>query len=162
MQDTGIPTEYSAHLDATGMRFAIVVSRYNSFVTKELLAGAMDAIVRHGGSAEAQEVIWAPGGFEIPMVVQMVLKRGGVDGVIALGCVMTGETTHNEYIAGEVTKGCAQLALEFGKPVSFGVLTPNTVEQALNRAGLKMGNKGAEAALAAIELVGLGRLLGKR
>jgi 6,7-dimethyl-8-ribityllumazine synthase len=141
------------------MKFALVVSRYNALVTKELLNGALDAIERHGGSAGDQVVIWAPGSFEIPLLVKAALDRGGIDGVIALGCVMTGATTHNEYIAGEVTKGCAMLSLEYNKPVSFGVLTPNTLEQALERSGMKMGNKGAEAALAAIEVVALQRLL---
>lgn len=153
------PLEFSAPLNANGLRFAIVVSRWNSLVTKELLGGALDALVRHGGRAEDQIVVWAPGSFEIPLVVKAVLERGGIDGVIALGCVMKGSTTHNEHIAGEVTKGIAMLSLEYGLPVSFGVLTPDTMEQALDRAGMKMGNKGAEAALAAVEMVRLQALL---
>ncbi len=153
------PVTISAHLDAKGLRFAVVVSRYNSLVTKELLAGAMDTIVRHGGTEADQTVVWAPGGFELPIVVKAVLARGGVDGVIALGCVMKGETSHNDHIAGEVVKGLASLSLEYAVPVSFGVLTPDTLEQALNRSGLKMGNKGGEAALAAIETARLLKLL---
>jgi 6,7-dimethyl-8-ribityllumazine synthase len=143
------------------MKFAIVVSRYNTLVTKELLGGALDAIERNGGSPQDQLVVWAPGAFEIPILVRAVLEKGGFDAVIALGCVMAGETTHNDYIANEVTKGCGHLSLQYGVPVSFGVLTPNTLEQALNRAGMKMGNKGAESALAAIEAVAAIRAIAK-
>ncbi len=149
----------SASLDAKGLKFALVVSRYNSLVTKELLDGALDAIERHGGDVAQQTVIWTSGSFEIPLVVKAALDKGGFDGVIALGCVMKGETPHNDYLANEVVKGLANLSLEYTKPISFGVLTPDTMEQALNRAGLKMGNKGSEAALAAIETAQVQRLL---
>ena len=138
-------------MDASGLRFAIIVSRFNSMVTKELLGGALDAIERHGGSPKDQTVVWAPGTFEIPFLVREVLETGKFDGVIALGCVMRGETPHNEYIASEAAKGLAALSVQYGKPVGFGILTPDTLEQALERSGLKMGNKGAEAALAVIE-----------
>lgn len=153
------PHTISAPLQAGGMKFAIVVSRYNAFVTKELLGGALDAITRHGGDAGAVTVVWVPGGFEIPLAVKMVLQKGGFDAVIALGCVMKGATTNNDLIAGEITKGVASLSMEYDVPVTFGVLTPATLEQAIERAGLKMGNKGEEAALAAIEMVQLRRLL---
>ncbi len=143
--------EISAPLDAKGLKLALVVSRYNSLICKELLSGAIDAIVRHGGREADLKVIWAPGGFEIPILVKAVLDKGGVDGVITLGCVLKGETPHNDHISNEVVKGVSSLSLEYGVPVGFGVLTPNTLEQALNRAGVKMGNKGAEAALAVIE-----------
>ena len=143
------------------MKFAIVVSRYNALVTKELLAGALDTIERLGGSVAEQTIIWAPGGYEIPILVKAALEKGGFDGVIALGCVMKGATTHDQYIAAEVAKGCASLSLQYNKVVSFGVLTPETLEQALERAGLKMGNKGAEAALAAIEVVLTQRAIAK-
>lgn len=149
----------SATMDAKGLKFALIVSRYNSFVTKELLEGALDTVVRHGGTIEDQTVIWAPGGFEIPILVKAALDKGSFDGVIALGCVMKGETPHNDYIAAEVSKGLASLSLQYGKPVSFGVLTPESMEQAIQRAGLKMGNKGAEAALAAIEVAQLQKLI---
>ncbi len=151
--------EISANLDASGLRFAIVVSRYNALVTKELLAGALDAIARHGGNTAHQTVVWTPGAFEIPVVASALLKKGGFDGVIALGCVMKGATTHDELIAHEVAKGLAQLSLEHGVPAGLGVLTPTSMEQALERAGMKMGNKGAEAALACIETAGVLRAI---
>lgn len=157
--DSSTARQISAPLDAKGLKFAIVVSRFNSLVTKELLEGALDMIVRLGGKGADQTVVWVPGGFEIPLAVKMVLEKGGHDGVIALGCVMKGETPHNAHIAGEVASGLASLALQFGKPVAFGVLTPETTEQALERAGLKMGNKGTEAAAAAIEMAQLQRAL---
>ena len=153
------PLEISASLSASGFRFAIVVSRWNSLVTKELLGGAMDALVRHGATAADQTVVWAPGSFEIPLVVKALLAKGGYDGVIALGCVMRGQTSHNEHIAAEVTKGISMLSLEYNVPVGFGILTPDTMEQALDRAGLKMGNKGAEAAMAVVEMAQLQKLL---
>lgn len=153
------PRHFSAKLHAEGLRFAIVVSRFNSLVTKELLDGALDTLERHGADPAAQTIIWAPGGYEIPLVVKAALERGSIDGVIALGCVLKGATSHNDHIASEVTKGLAQLSLEYNLPVSFGVLTPDTTEQALERAGLKMGNKGGEAALAAIEVANLQRML---
>lgn len=151
--------EISVGLDAKGLRFAIVVSRYNALVTKELLAGALDAIVRHGGSAADQTIVWTPGAFEIPVVAAVLLKKGGFDGIIALGCVMKGATTHDELIAHEVAKGISQLSLEHGVPAGLGVLTPTSMEQALERAGMKMGNKGAEAALAVIETARLLRAI---
>lgn len=159
--DTSRAKHLSAQLDAKGLKMALVVSRYNSLVTKELLDGALDAIVRHGGKAEDQTVIWTPGGFEIPLIVKLALERGGFDGVIALGCVMKGETPHNDYISNEVVKGLANLSLQYGIPVGFGVLTPDTMEQALQRSGLKMGNKGGEAALAVIEAARIKKMLAK-
>ena len=156
------PTQFSAPLDASGLKFAIVVSRWNALVTKELLGGALDAIERHGGSVADQIVVWAPGSFEIPLVIKAVLERGGIDGVIALGCVLKGQTTHNDHIAAEVTKGIGMLSLQYNLPVAVGILTPDTLEQALDRAGMKMGNKGAEAALAAVEVARLQKMLAAR
>jgi 6,7-dimethyl-8-ribityllumazine synthase len=158
---TGNPTHYSAHLDAKGLKFALVVSRYNGLVTKELLDGALDAIERHGGSRADQSVFWAPGAFEIPFIAKMALQHGNYDGVIALGCIMKGQTTNNDLIAGEVVKGLFAIGIEYDVAVGFGVLTPETLEQALDRAGMKMGNKGAEAALAAIEVARLALMLKK-
>ncbi len=149
-------------MNAEGMRFALVVSRFNSMVTESLLAGAMDSLKRHGADENEQLVYRVPGGWEIGLAVQRILQCETlqIDGVIALGCVMRGATTHNEHIANEVTKQLAHLSLEHSVPVSFGVLTPDTIEQALERSGLKLGNKGAEAALAAVEMVSLLRQIG--
>jgi len=138
-------------LDATGLRFAIVVSRFNSFVTEPLLEGAIDTLVRSGAQRGDITVVRTPGAFEIPMVTGQVLAAGGHDAVIALGCLIRGDTIHFDLIAGEVSKGLAQLGLAFNVPVTFGVLTTDTLEQSINRAGAKAGNKGGEAALAAIE-----------
>lgn len=153
------PKTISGDMDARGMKTAIVVSRYNSFVTKELLGGALDVLERHGANPGDQTVLWVPGGFEISLGVKAALEKGGFDGVIALGCVMTGETSHNEHIVAEVAKAVSGLGLQYGVPVGFGVLSPNTTEQAIARAGLKMGNKGAEAALAVVEMIQMLRAL---
>lgn len=154
-----MPKEIQVRLDASGLRFGIVVSRFNSLITEELLKGALDTIMRLGGDAEEQTVVRVPGSWELPLAAKALIERGGIDGVIALGCVMKGETTHNDTISGEAAKALGSLAMEKGVPVSFGVLTPSTTEQALERAGLKMGNKGSEAAEAAIEMAQLLRAL---
>lgn len=146
-------------LDATGLRFAIVVTRFNAFITERLLDGAIDTLVRSGARPEDITVVRAPGSFEIPMVVSQILEAGRFDAVIALGCLIRGDTIHFDLIAGEVSKGIAQLALAFSTPVTFGVITTDTLEQAINRAGAKAGNKGAEAAQAAIEQARLFRAL---
>lgn len=151
-----MPKIIEGHLSAQGMKFAIVVSRFNSMITESLLAGALDTITRHGGKPDDQVVVYVPGGWEIPLAVKRVLEtQKKIDGVIALGCVMRGQTTHNEYISAEAAKQIEGLSLEHNKPVSFGVLTPDSTEQALERAGMKHGNKGSEAAAAAIEMVSL-------
>lgn len=141
------------HLNAAGMRFALVVGRFNAFITERLLDGALDTIRRHGGDTDGADRIWVPGAFEIPLAVQAVVQTGRYDGVIALGAVIRGSTPHFDYVAGEVTKGVSQVSLSSGVPVAFGVLTTDTIEQAIERAGTKAGNKGAEAAMAAIEMV---------
>lgn len=146
-------------LDASGLRVAIVVARFNSFITERLLEGAIDALVRSGAAAEQITVVRTPGSFEIPSVVSQVLECGIYDAVIALGCLIRGDTIHFDLIAGEVTKGVGQLSLAFSTPVAFGVLTADTLEQAIHRAGAKAGNKGAEAAMAAVEQVRLFRAL---
>jgi 6,7-dimethyl-8-ribityllumazine synthase len=138
---------------AKGYRFALVVSRWNSFVTGKLLEGAVDAIVRHDGDKENITVVWVPGAFEIPSVTRLLALSGKFDAVIALGAVIRGGTPHFEYIAAEVSKGVAHASLESKVPISFGVLTTDTLEQAIERAGSKAGNKGAEAALAALEMI---------
>ena len=140
---------------AEGFRFGIVVSRFNSFITERLLDGTLDCLKRHGCREEDIEVVWVPGSFEIPLVAKRMAKKSSYDAVIALGAVIRGETPHFDYVAAEVSKGIAAVSLETEKPVVFGVLTTDTVEQAIDRAGTKAGNKGWEAALTAIEMVNL-------
>ena len=141
-------------LQGQGARFAIVVSRFNSFITERLLDGALDALRRHGVEEKAITVIKVPGAFEVPLAVRKAAEQK-VDAVIALGALIRGGTPHFDYLSAEVTKGVAQAMLETGVPVAFGVLTTDTVEQAVERAGTKAGNKGAEAAQSAIEMVNL-------
>ena len=136
-------------------RFAIVASRFNALVTESLLAGCRDAFVRHGVPDERLDVAWVPGSFEIPLVARRLAETGRYAAVICLGCVIRGETGHYDFVAGQAAAGVMQAGLTTGVPVIFGILTTETVEQALNRAGLKSGNKGAEAALSAIEMVNL-------
>lgn len=145
-------------LKAEGIKFAIVVSRFNSFITERLLEGAIDCIVRHGGREEDITVVKVPGAFELPLVAKKLAKMD-FDAVIALGAVIRGETPHFDYVAAEVSKGIATVSLEAEKPIAFGVLTTDTVEQAIDRAGTKAGNKGWEAALSAIEMVNVLREL---
>lgn len=143
--------------DFTGTRgkFALVVGRWNSFVVEHLLEGAIDALRRHGVKDAQLTIVRAPGAFEIPLVCQRVAKQGGFDAIIALGAVIRGGTPHFEYVAGECTKGIAQVSLEHGIPITFGVLTVDSIEQAVERSGTKAGNKGAEAAMSALEMVSL-------
>lgn len=142
---------------AEGRSFAIVVSRFNSLVTQQLLAGATDCLTRHGAEEKNLTVVYCPGAYEIPQVAARLAQRGSYDAVICLGCVIRGETPHFEYIAAEAAKGVAQVALQTGVPMTFGVLTTENLEQALERAGAKGGNKGWDAALSALELVSLTR-----
>ena len=143
-----------------GLRIGIVVARWNEFITKELLQGAIDAHRRQGGEESLITVAWVPGSFEIPVAVKAMAKSGKYDAIIALGAVIRGATTHYDHIAGSVTSGCAAIALETGIPVSFGVLTTESIEQAIERAGSKAGNKGAEAMLVAIEMASLLKQIG--
>jgi 6,7-dimethyl-8-ribityllumazine synthase len=142
-------------LNAKGFRFSIVVSRFNSFITERLLEGALDALKRHGADEKQIEVYKVPGAFEIPLVAKLLAKKKDVDAVIALGTVIRGATPHFDYVAAEVSKGIAQSSLEIEKPISFGVITSDNIEQAIERAGTKSGNKGFDAAMSAIEMVNL-------
>ncbi len=142
-------------LIATGLKFALVVSRFNEFITGKLLEGALDALRRHGAADQDCDVYWTPGSFEIPLVAQQAARSGRYDAVVCLGAVIRGDTLHFQYIASEVTKGIAQVSLATGVPVAYGVITPDTLEQAIERAGTKAGNKGAQAALSAVEMVNL-------
>jgi len=142
-------------LNAKGFRFGIVVSRYNHFITERLLEGALDALMRHGGKEENLEIVRVPGSFEIPLLAKQMAASGRYDAVICIGALIRGGTIHFDVLSAEVTKGVAQAALETGVPITFGVITTDTLEQAIERAGTKMGNKGWEAAESAIELVNL-------
>lgn len=153
-------------MDASGLKFAVVVSRFNAFITEPLLEGAVDTLVRSGAKPGDLTVVRVPGAWELPLVVAKAAESGKYDAVIALGCLMKGDTIHFDLIAAEAAKGLARVAQDTGVPVSFGVLTTNTLEQAIDRAGAKAGNKGGEAAAAAIEqarvLAGLDRPARKR
>ena len=155
---SGIKTIEGDFRNATG-KYSIVVARFNSFIVESLLEGAIDTLKRHGVSDSDIEIVRVPGAFELPIAVKRVLDKGGYDAVIALGAVIRGGTPHFEYVSGECTKGVAQVSLQYDVPVSFGVLTVDSIEQAIERAGTKAGNKGGEAALTAIEMVSLFRNL---
>jgi 6,7-dimethyl-8-ribityllumazine synthase len=154
-----MPTVLEGALSAAGLRFAIVASRFNGLIVEPLVAGAVDAITRTGGDAAAITIVRCPGAWELPQVVRRVIARGGVDAVIALGAVIRGATPHFDYVAGEAAKGIAGAAANASVPVAFGVLTTDTIEQALERAGTKAGNKGFDAAMSAIEMAQLFRIL---
>ncbi|MGC9188226.1 MAG: 6,7-dimethyl-8-ribityllumazine synthase, partial [Sulfurihydrogenibium sp.] len=143
-----------------GIKFAIVVSRFNNLITERLLEGALDCILRHNGSQENIDIVRVPGSFEIPLVAKKLAKSGKYDAVICLGAVIRGDTPHFDYVANEVTKGIAQVSLETEVPISYGILTTDTIEQAIERAGTKMGNKGFDAALTAIEMVNVIKQIG--
>ena len=148
--------EYHGQLVApSGARFAVLVSRFNEFITGRLLEGAKDALTRHGVEAGSIEVVWSPGSFEIPLLAQKLAASGRYAAVICLGAVIRGGTDHHQYIASEVAKGIATAAMSTGVPCIFGVLTCDTIEQAVERAGTKAGNKGADAATAALEMANL-------
>ncbi len=142
-------------LSAQGGKFCIVASRFNSFIVEQLQAGAVDALLRHGADNQDIQLVKAPGAFELPMVVQRIAAAKKYDAIIALGAVIRGGTPHFEYVAGACVKGIAQISLQYQIPVGFGVLTVDSIEQAIERAGTKAGNKGAEAALSAIEMFSL-------
>ncbi len=152
--------QYEGRLQAGERRFAIVVSRYNESVTRRLLDGALETFAHHGVKSERVTVAWVPGSFELPMAAHRLAKTGQFAAVCCLGAVIKGETTHDEYICQQVSRGIMQSSLEHGVPVLFGVLTCQNLEQALDRAGGQVGNKGSEAALAAIEMAGLFDALG--
>ncbi|MBR7108363.1 MAG: 6,7-dimethyl-8-ribityllumazine synthase [Lentisphaeria bacterium] len=154
-------TVYEGTLDAKGLKFGIVCGRFNDFFVSRLLSGAIDAIVRHGGNADDVSVAYVPGSYEIPFAVKQMVQRGEFDAVMALGVVIQGATPHASYINSEVAKGLAQIGLESGVPVTYGMITADNLEQAIERSGTKAGNKGVDAALAAIEMANLTRVLKK-
>lgn len=150
-----MPQMVGGKLLAEGRKFAVVIARFNEFIGSRLLSGALDAFERHGAKESDVTVFWTPGAFEIPVVAQKIAQSGQFDAVICLGAVIRGSTPHFDYVAGEAAKGVAQIALKTGVPVIFGVLTTDTIEQAVERAGTKAGNKGWEAAVTAIEMANL-------
>ena len=151
---------FEGHLSAAGLRFGIVVSRFNEFITGKLLGGAQDAVRRHGGDLDNVDVAWVPGAFEVPLVAQKMAASGRYDAVICLGAVIRGSTPHFDYVASEASKGVAQAMMKSSVPIAFGILTTDTIEQAIERAGTKAGNKGFEAAAGAIEMANLMKALG--
>ena len=150
---------FEGKLQADGIRFGIIVGRFNNFLTDKLLEGALDCIKRHGGSESDISVAWVPGSFEVPYAADRMLKTGQYDAIVCLGTLIRGDTPHFEYIASEATKGIAKLSLESGIPVIYGIITADTLEQAIERAGTKAGNKGWQAAEAAIEMANLYRTI---
>lgn len=155
MSDNFQPNEIRGTYDAAGMRFGVVVSRFNSFITERLMAGAMDALEKGGASAEQTDVVRVPGSFEIPLAAKKMAQSRHYDAIIAIGCVLRGETPHFDYVATEVARGIQLAQMDTGVPIIFCVLTCDTLEQAIDRAGLKGGNKGYEAGLAALEMARL-------
>ncbi|MDI6829943.1 MAG: 6,7-dimethyl-8-ribityllumazine synthase [Actinomycetota bacterium] len=151
---------YEGHLVATGLRFAVVVSRFNEFISTRLLDGALDALKRHDADMDGVDVVWVPGSFEIPLAASRLARTGKYDAVICLGAVIRGSTPHFEYVAAEVSKGIARVNLDSGVPTVFGVITADTIEQAVERAGAKQGNKGWQAALTAVEMGNLLKSMG--
>ncbi|MBU8932400.1 MAG: 6,7-dimethyl-8-ribityllumazine synthase [candidate division Zixibacteria bacterium] len=150
---------FEGKLQAEGFKFGLVVSRFNNFLTEKLMEGAVDCLVRHGASEEDLTVAWCPGAFEVPYVAARMAKSGKYDAVICLGAVIRGATPHFDYIANEATKGIAKLALDSNLPIIYGMVTADTLEQAIERSGTKAGNKGWHAAEAAVELVNLYRVM---
>ncbi len=150
---------YEGKLQGEGLKFGLVISRYNDFITRRLLDGALDALTRHGVDMEQVDTAWVPGAFELPLVVRKMAASGRYDAVIAIGAVIRGATSHFDFVAAESAKGIAMASLETGVPCIYGVLTAETIEQAIERAGTKLPNRGFEAALSAIEMADLIRQL---
>ena len=153
-------TEIEGQLQVRGARVALLVARFNSFVVESLLAGAVDCLKRHGAEEKDMTIIRVPGAFEMPLIAKQLAASKKYDAIIALGAVIRGGTPHFEYVAGECTKGLASVGMEFNLPIAFGVLTVDSIEQAIERAGTKAGNKGVEAAMSAIEMIDLIKKLG--
>jgi 6,7-dimethyl-8-ribityllumazine synthase len=150
---------YEGKLVSNGLKYGIVAGRFNEFIVSKLVSGALDALKRHGADDSEIEIAWVPGAFEIPLIAQKMAESGKYDAVITLGAVIRGSTPHFDYVANEVSKGVAAIALKTGVPVIFGVLTTDTIEQAVERAGTKAGNKGWDAAVTAIEMANLTRAI---
>ncbi len=150
---------FEGEVSAKGLKFCIVASRFNEFITSKLIDGAVDAFKRHGGSEKDIDIVRVPGAFEIPMTVKRLAEKGSYDAIVALGTVIRGATPHFDYVASEASKGVALATMETGVPIAFGILTTDTIEQAIERAGSKAGNKGWDAAITAMEMANLLRKL---
>jgi 6,7-dimethyl-8-ribityllumazine synthase len=151
---------FEGNLKADGKRFGLVVSRFNELVSKRLLDGALDCLLRHGAKDEDLKIVWVPGGFEVPLAAKKLVQKGGLDAVVCLGAIIRGNTPHFEYVASMVARGISTVTLEHGVPATFGIITADSLEQAMERAGAKAGNKGWFAALTAIEMAQLMEQLG--
>lgn len=160
--DSSVKSIEGALVVPEGAKFAIVASRFNAFIVERLVEGAIDALVRHGAKAENISVVRVPGAWEIPLVARRLAKSGKLDAVVAVGAVIRGSTPHFDHVANEVSKGVAHASLETGVPIAFGVLTTDSIEQAVERAGTKAGNKGFDAGVTAIEMVTLGKALAQQ
>ena len=154
-------TTYEGNLIAEGLRFAIVASRFNDMITRRLLSGALDSLARHGAEEDEIDVAWVPGAFEIPLIAQRLAESGRYDAVICVAAIIRGATPHFEYVAAEASKGIAKVSLDTGVPVIYGVITADSIEQAVERAGTKAGNRGSDAARSAIEMANLLKSLPK-
>jgi len=150
-----MPTIREGNLSARGLKMALVVSRFNDFISERLLDGALDTLIRSGAADSDIEVVRVPGAYEMPLVARALAKRGGIDAIVCIGCVIRGSTPHFDYVVSEAAKGIARVSLDFDCPVTFGVITADNLEQAIERAGTKSGNKGRDAALGAIEMANL-------
>jgi 6,7-dimethyl-8-ribityllumazine synthase len=155
------PKIHSGKLNAKGLKFAIVESLWNDFLTSRMTSGALETLEKFGATNEDVEIFKVPGSFELPLAAKKVAQKGGFDAIICIGVVIRGETPHFDFVAGEAAKGIGQVSLESGIPILFGVITADTVEQALNRAGIKAGNKGVEAAASAVEIANLFKAIGE-
>jgi len=155
-------TEIAGKLDASGLKFGLVASRFNNLLTSKLVEGAIDCLIRHQADEKSITVVWVPGSFEIPYAAAKLIETKKYDAILCLGAIIKGDTPHNEYIANEASKGIARLALDTGLPVIFGIITSDTLEQAIERAGTKAGNKGWDAALSGIEMANLYREIGSK
>ncbi|MBM7564436.1 6,7-dimethyl-8-ribityllumazine synthase [Paenibacillus sacheonensis] len=154
-----MPNVFEGHLISEGLKYGVVVGRFNEFISSKLLGGALDAFKRHGALDEEVDIAWVPGAFEIPLIAQKMAESGKYDAVITLGAVIRGSTPHFDYVCNEAAKGVASVGLKTGVPTVFGVLTVDSIEQAIERAGTKAGNKGWEAAVTAIEMANLTKVL---
>ncbi len=160
--DASVKSIEGALVVPDGARFAIVAARFNAFIVERLVEGALDALVRHGADPKNLSVVRVPGAWEIPLVCQRLAKSGKLDALVAVGAVIRGSTPHFDHVANAVSKGVAQASMESGVPIAFGVLTTDSIEQAVERAGTKAGNKGFDAAMTALEMVTLGKALGQQ